>query len=90
MTSWEAIATVAGGVLPLFDIPLIYHVIKRRRSNDISRLWAMGLWLTSIAMAPAGIRSGDWASKAFNIVNVIMLTIVVWVVFKYRQEEHGK
>ncbi len=80
----DAMATVAGGALPLFDISLIMYIIKRKSSKDISVLWAVGLWATSVAMAPAGLLSPDIASKAFNIVNVVMLTIVVIVVIKYR------
>lgn len=85
MTLMDQAATVAGAVLPLFDLSLIMHVVKRRSSEDISITWAVGLWLTSVAMAPTGLMSGDLASKAFNLVNVIMLTIVVWVVIKYRR-----
>lgn len=82
---FENISTIAAAVLPLFDIPLILHIMKRRSSKDISVLWAVGLWVTSIALAPAGILNPNWASKLFNIVNVIMLTILVVVVWKYRK-----
>ena len=84
MTIWDSMATIAGGALPLFDLSLILYVIKRKSSKDISVMWAVGLWATSVAMAPAGIMSADIASKAFNIVNVVMLTAVVVVVIKYR------
>lgn len=84
MTIWDSMATIAGGALPLFDLSLILYVIKRKSSKDISVLWAVGLWATSVAMAPAGIMSHDIASKAFNIVNVVMLSAVVFVVIKYR------
>ncbi len=84
MTFVDTLATVAGSALPLFDISLIMYVIKRKSSKDISLMWAVGLWATSVAMAPAGIMSADIASRAFNIVNVVMLTFVVVVVYKYR------
>lgn len=82
--NWDHAAAIAGGVLPLFDCSLIWHIIKRRSSKDISLSWAFGLWATSVAMLPAGLMSHDLASKAFNIVNVVMLTLVVMVVYKYR------
>lgn len=85
MGFWENAGAIAGGILPLFDLFLIVHVIKRKSSKDISLMWAIGLWATSVGMAPAGILSPSIASKAFNIVNVLMLTIVVIVVYKYRK-----
>jgi len=84
MHGWDLVASVAGAALPIFDIPLILLIIKRRSSKDISMFWAIGLWASSVAMMPAGIMSHEIASKAFNIVNVIMLSAVVFVVIKYR------
>lgn len=85
MSLTETVGFWAGVVLPLFDIALIAHVIKRRSSADISLAWAFGLWLTSVLMAPSAFVSGDKAAMGFNAVNVFMLTIVLVVVFKYRK-----
>ena len=84
MPFWDAVGSIAGAALPLFDIPLIVRIVKRRSSKDISVLWAVGLWASSAAMVPAGILSHEWASKAFNIVNITMLTALLMVVIKYR------
>lgn len=81
----ETIGFWAAVVLPLWDIPLIAHVIKRKSSKDISLVWAFGLWLTSVLMAPSAFVSGDKMAMGFNVVNVVMLTLVVIVVFKYRK-----
>ena len=84
MSAVDTLATVAGSALPLFDISLIVYIMKRKSSKDISIIWAVGLWATSVAMAPAGIMSPHWASKAFNTVNVAMLTVLMGAVIKYR------
>lgn len=81
---WGAVA------LPLFDISLIMHVIKRRSSADISMVWAWGLWLCSVLMAPSAFVSGDKVALGFNIVNVVMLTAVLIVVVKYHQPQGSK
>ncbi len=83
--SFEAVGFWAGVMLPLFDIALIAHVLKRRSSQDISLTWAFGLWLTSVLMAPSAFVSGDKAAMGFNAMNVIMLTGVLIVVYKYRK-----
>ena len=76
---WAAI------VLPLWDIPLIVRIVQRKSSQDISMSWAFGIWITSVLMAPSAFISGDKMAMGFNTVNVIMLTAVVIVVFKYRK-----
>ena len=85
MPFWDSVAAVAGAALPLFDIPLIARIIKRRSSKDISIFWIAGLWASSAAMVPAALVGHELASKAFNIVNIIMLTAVLIVVIKYRR-----
>ena len=76
---WAAI------ILPLWDIPLIVRILQRKSSQDISMSWAFGIWITSVLMAPSAFISGDKMAMGFNAVNVIMLTAVVIVVFKYRK-----
>ena len=75
----------AAVILPLWDIPLMARVIKRKSSQDISLGWILGLWLSSVLMAPSAFIAGDKAAIGFNAVNVIMLTAVLIVVFKYRK-----
>ena len=75
----------AAVILPLWDIPLIVRVIQRKSSQDISMIWAVGLWITSVLMSPSAFLSGDKTAIGFNIMNVIMLTGVLIVVIKYRK-----
>ncbi len=83
--SIKTIGFWAAVILPLWDIPLIARIIKRKSSKDISLSWALGLWVCSALMAPSAFLSGDRVAIGFNTVNVIMLTMVVIVVFKYRR-----
>ena len=75
----------AAVILPLWDIPLIVHVIKRKSSQDISLIWAVGIWFTSVLMAPSAFISHDKLAMGFNIMNVLMLTGVMVVTIKYRK-----
>lgn len=81
----KTIALIAAIILPLWDIPLIVRVIKRKSSKDISVPWALGIWICFLLMAPEGLRSPDLVWKAFNIVNLILFTGVVAVVLWYRK-----
>ena len=85
MLSWETIGLWAGIILPLWDIPLIVRIIKRKSSADISLGWIWGLWGASVLMAPNAFIVGNQLAIAFNIVNVIMLSIVLLVVIKYQK-----
>jgi len=79
------IAFVAAIILPLWNIPLIVRVIKRKSSRDISIHWALGVWICFLLMAPEALRSPDPVWRAFNIMNLVFFTAVVIVVLAYRR-----
>ena len=81
----KMVALIAAIILPFWDIPLIARVIKRRSSDDISIPWALGVWTCFLLMAPAAFSSSDLVWRVFNIVNLILFTIVVVVVLAYRK-----
>ena len=76
---------IAAVVLPFWNIPLIIKIIKRKSSKDISLSWALGVWVCIIFMFPSGIVSNDLTWKAFNIVNLVLFSCVVFTIFKYRK-----
>lgn len=81
----KTVALIAAIILPLWDIPLIVRVIRRKSSKDISISWALGIWICFLLMAPEGFRSPDIVWRVFNIVNLILFTVVVVVVLWYRK-----
>jgi len=86
----DKVALIAAIVLPFWNIPLIVRVIKRKSSRDISLYWALGVWTCFLLMAPEGFRSPDPVWRAFNIVNMILFTIVVFVILMYRRPIKGR
>lgn len=85
MSEIELMALVASVTLPLWNIPLMVKIIKRKSSEDISLWWALGVWICILFMAPAGFSSKDIVWRSFNIVNSILFTGVVIVALKYRR-----
>lgn len=81
----DKIALMAAIILPLWNIPLIVRVIKRKSSKDISIYWAIGIWICLLLIAPEGFSSSDPVWRAFNIMNLIFFTAVVIVVLIYRK-----
>mgnify|MGYP001575603585 CR=1 FL=1 len=81
----EKVGLVAAVVLPLWNIPLIIKMVKRRSSRDISLPWALGVWVCILLMAPSGLRSEDIVWRAFNVTNIVFFTAVVVTVLKYRK-----
>lgn len=81
----EQIGLVASVALPLWNIPLMVKIIRRKSSQDISLSWLWGIWICTVLMAPSGFASEDIVWKTFNIVNLIMFSGVVIVVLKYRR-----
>lgn len=78
------IAMVAGIMLPLFNIPLIIKLIKRKNAEDFSLFWAIGVWVCIVLMTPQGLRSEDIAFRSYSIVNIFFFSIVVFFILKYK------
>lgn len=85
MSIVEQVGLVASVVMPLWNIPLIVKIIKRRSSADISLGWVLGVWVCCVLMAPSGFMSKDIVWRTFNIVNLVLFTGVVVTVLKYRK-----
>ncbi|MFA5388798.1 MAG: hypothetical protein WC312_03470 [Candidatus Omnitrophota bacterium] len=73
----EKIALIASILLPLFNIPLIVRIIKRRSSKDLSLFWAIGIWACFLAMFPTGVQSPDMVYRTFTYVNFFFFTLVM-------------
>lgn len=80
----------AGTLLPLFNIPLILRIIKRKSADDISLVWLFGVWFCILLMTPAAVISQDIGFRAFGWMNVIFFTGVVVVTIKYHHKMGGK
>ena len=81
----EQIGLAASIAMPLWNIPLIVKIVRRRSSQDISMSWLFGVWICSILMAPSGFVSKDLVWRCFNIVNLVLFTGVVIAVWRYRK-----
>ena len=77
------ISAWAGVILPLFNIPLIMRIVKRKSADDISLVWLFGVWVCILLMSPAALTSQDFAFRAFGWTNVVFFTGVVFVTVKY-------
>ncbi len=83
------IGFIAAIVLPLWNVPLIVRMVKRKSSQDISLFWVYGVWFTLLAMLPSGLVSQDIVWKAFNIINSVLFTCVVITTCLYRKKNWG-
>lgn len=84
----QNIGLAAAVVLPLWNIPLIVRIIKRKSSGDISIFWALGVWVCFVLMAPSGFTSKDLVWKVFNMVNLILFSGVVITVLIFRKKKN--
>ena len=80
----EKIGLIAGILLPLWNIPLIVHIGKRRSSKDVSLWWTFGVWICYLAMLPAALVSADVVFRVFMIVSCVLATMVVVQVMRFR------
>lgn len=83
----QEIALVSSVVLPLWNIPLIINIVKRKSSRDISLVWALGVWTCLLFMLPSGLLSKDIVWKVFCIANFSLFSLVVVFVLHFRKEK---
>ena len=81
----DTIGFIASIALPLWNIPLMINIIRRKSSADISLWWVMGVWICILLMAPSGLKSQDVVWRTFNLMNLVLFTMVVVTVLKYRK-----
>lgn len=80
----ETLGVVASFIMPLFNISLILHILKRKSSDDISLVWLLGVWGCILLMTPAALTSPDKAFWVFGVMNIVFFTLVVIVSLYYR------
>jgi len=80
----KILGIVASFALPLFNIPLILQIKRRKSSADISQTWAIGVWVCILLMTPSVFFSTDMVFRVFGVVNLTFFTLVVFYVLKYR------
>ena len=86
----RTLGLVSAVVLPFFNIPLIVRIIRRRSSQDISLVWAIGVWVCIIGMFPASLISPDRIMVVYSIVNTVFFTATVAVVLYFHPLARAK
>ncbi len=87
MTTVRTISLIAAIVLPLWNIPLIVRIQRRRSSEDISLFWAVGVWCCLVLMFPSAVTSTDFIFKIFSIINITLFSAVTFQVVKFRHKD---
>ena len=85
MSIVEGVSTVCAVTMPLWNIPLIIKICKRRSSQDLSLVWVIGVWLSIVGMLPSVLSSSDMVYKFFGIMNVTMFTCVTIVAIRFHK-----
>lgn len=79
----KIIGLIAAVMLPIWNIPLIYRIGKRKSSQDVSLYWAFGVWICMILMLPSAFVSTDIVYKVFSVSNILFFSIVVFQVVRF-------
>jgi hypothetical protein len=81
----EYLGILGAVLMPLWNIPLIIRIQQRRSSRDLSLPWALGIWSCLALMLPSGLVSPDPVYRAFTIANIILFSVVVFQVLRFRR-----
>ena len=77
---------VAAAAMPLWNIPLIPRIGRRKSAGDISLAWVLGVWGCILLMSPAAVRSSDPAFRIFGWMNLVFFTGVAVQVLRFREK----
>ncbi len=84
-TQWiESIGYISSIALPLFNIPLMIRILKRKSSQDLSLAWVLGVLSCLIGIQPAAWISPDFVFKVYNTINLILFSGVAFLVLFFR------
>lgn len=78
------LGTLAGFLLPFFNIPLILTIRRNKSAANISLVWTFGVWICTFLMLPQVFVTEDLTFKIFGLVNFILFSVVVFYVRKHR------
>lgn len=85
MTSFfNTLGLVSSIVLPFFNIPLMVRIYKRKSADDISLVWAFGIWFSLLGMLPSSLLAQDLVLKAFTFVNLGIFSMVLIQVLYFK------
>jgi hypothetical protein len=80
----QTLGFIGAVVLPLWNIPLIVKIQRRRSSRDLSLSWAVGVWACLVLMLPSGLASPDPVYRVFAVMNVVLFSGVLAQVLRFR------
>lgn len=83
----QKIALIVSIILPLWNIPFILRIMKRKSSHDVSLSWAVGVWVCLVLIAPSGFTSRDTVWRTYNIANFISFSAVLVTVLLHRKKK---
>ena len=81
----ERLGLIAAVAMPLWNIPLIVRISRRKSSGDISLSWALGVFTCIVLMLPSALVSPDPVFKIFGILNTVLFGASVVQIFRYRR-----
>jgi hypothetical protein len=81
----EILALVASIVMPMWNIPLIVKIVRRRSSHDLSLFWVWGVWGCMLLMIPWAMVTREVVLKVFSFVNLFLFSGVLVAVMKYHR-----
>ena len=80
----QILGLMAAVVMPLWNIPLIVRISRRKSSKDLSLPWAFGVLGCVLLMLPSALASPDVIFRVFGVANAVLFTAVVIQILRYR------
>ncbi len=84
---WIQILGLVGGiVLPLWNIPLIVRIAKRKSSVDVSLWWAFGVFVCMLIMLPSALITPDPIYKTYSFMNIFLFGALVTQIARFHNK----
>ena len=80
----DALGYISSIALPFFNIPLMLHIYRRKKSDDLSMTWLLGIFFCLAGMIPSGLQSPDPIFRLFSLLNFGFFAGVTYLALYYR------
>ncbi len=80
------LGTASSMVVPLFHIPLILKLYKKKSSQEWSVISVCGFWISTLGIQPWAMMTSDKALTILNSLSLLFISVEVVLVLRYRMK----
>lgn len=83
--SFKELGYICSMIVPVFHIPLIMKLVRKKSSQEWSLLSVIGFWIATLGIQPWALMTDDRALTILNTLSLMFISVELVLVIKYRR-----